>query len=103
MVNILIFVYLFSYLFFFRRGEGVSGSEKVRFFFFGGGGGGYVDFCDIFVGVFSVEKKELFINFGNCWYFLGCMLGNSGIFWWFTVKLAILRGRVNAGFQHMYK
>ena len=55
------------------------------------------------MGVFSVEKKELFINFGNCWYFLGCMLGNSGIFWWFTVKLAILRGRVNAGFQHMYK
>ena len=101
MVNILIFVYLFSYLFFFRRGKGVSGSEKVSFFFFGGGG--YVDFCDIFVGVFSVEKKELFINFGNCWYFLGCMLGNSGIFWWFTVKLAILRGRVNAGFQHMYK
>ena len=103
MVNILIFVYLFSYLFFFRRGEGVSGSEKVSFFFFLGGGGGYVDFCDIFVGVFSVEKKELFINFGNCWYFLGCMLGNSGIFWWFTVKLAILRGRVNAEFQHMYK
>ena len=49
------------------------------------------------------KKKELFINFGNCWYFLGCMLGNSGIFWWFTVKLAFLRGRVNAGFQHMYK
>ena len=60
-INILIFVYLFSYLFFFRRGEGVSGSEKVRVFFFFGGGGGYVDFCDIFVGVFSVEKKKKFL------------------------------------------
>ena len=61
MVNILIFVYLFSYLFFFRRGEGVSGSEKVRVFFLGGGGGMLI--FAIFLWGCLVLKKRTFYKF----------------------------------------